>query len=65
MSLESKIKMFDEVYNQTQHVVPPVEICKYSGCCRRWFKTWYFIVPVVVYSVLYNLPKFFELQIHW
>ena len=32
---------------------------------RRWFKTWYFIVPVVIYSVLYNVPKFFELQIHW
>ena len=30
---------------------------------RLHYSSRYFIVPVVIYSLLYNLPKFFELRI--
>merc|ERR1712038_548589 len=30
---------------------------------RRWYKTRRFTIPVVIYSVLYNLPKFFEFEL--
>jgi len=30
---------------------------------RHWWKPGYFILPVIAYSLLYNIPKFFELSI--
>jgi len=28
-------------------------------------KSWFYIVPVIILSVLVNLPKFFEAEIEW
>ena len=31
--------------------------------CRFHYSSRHFVIPVVVYSLLYNLPKFFELTV--
>ena len=34
---------------------------KYSNPCRYKYSSRHFIIPVILYSFIYNLPKFWEL----
>lgn len=46
-----------------QGLLEPNSYLDLISICRNQFKTWHLATPVVLYSIVFNIPKFFEYKI--
>ena len=62
------VPLCDRAVSVVKHKIPLLNFCKIRqmidgrGYYRQQYSCRHFLGPVTLYSVLYNLPKFFELQ---